>query len=271
MNTYYWLRQATSKIRFAPDRDAVRRELAGHLEERVEAEKTRGLSQGEAESIATAAMGDPDALAEELGRIHSPWWGYCWRASRAVLILAAVFAVCGVLADREALSLGSRPELPEKTSTYVTQRGMERSVMERWHPKGAKNLGGYRFTAPLAWVEQWTVEYEDLDGTMVHTEPCRLTVCLRADTWRFWEPCSTSQHLILNGTAADSQGNQYVYDGERMDCRGLFCETWQEPFTSWYLVYLDLPGPEDLPEWVDLPVGYGGDTIHVDLKGEVMR
>ena len=50
MSTYEWLRQATAKIRFSPDREAVRRELAGHLEERVEAEKARGLPQREAEA-----------------------------------------------------------------------------------------------------------------------------------------------------------------------------------------------------------------------------
>ena len=69
MSTYEWLRQATAKIRFSPDREAVRRELAGHLEERVEAEKARGLPQREAGAAAAAAMGDPDVLAEELGRI----------------------------------------------------------------------------------------------------------------------------------------------------------------------------------------------------------
>ena len=52
MSTYEWLRQATAKIRFSPDREAVRRELAGHLEERVEAEKARGLPQREAEAAA---------------------------------------------------------------------------------------------------------------------------------------------------------------------------------------------------------------------------
>ncbi len=75
MNAEYWLDTATEKIRFRPDRKAVRRELQDHLEDRMEAGKAQGLSPYEAEAAATAAMGDPVSLAEELGRIHSPWWG----------------------------------------------------------------------------------------------------------------------------------------------------------------------------------------------------
>ena len=54
-------------------------------------------------------------------------------------------------------------------------------------------------------------------------------------------------------------------------CRSFFCRTWSQPFTTWYMVYLYLPGPEEPPEWVDIPVGCGGDAIRVDLRGEVVR
>ena len=271
MSTYEWLRQATAKIRFSPDREAVRRELAGHLEERVEAEKARGLPQREAEAAAAAAMGDPDVLAEELGRIHSPWWGYLWRASRAALALLALCTVWAAGHDLlDCVNGWSRPELPGRESVYADDYGIEKSVLDRWRPRGAKKLGGYRFTVPMAWVEQWEAAYEDEEGTEVREDFCGLTVCLRADTWRFWEPCSPSQYMILDNTAADSQGNRYVYDSRRTDCRSFFCRTWSQPFTTWYMVYLYLPGPEEPPEWVDIPVGCGGDAIRVDLRGEVV-
>ena len=32
----------------------------------------------------------------------------------------------------------------------------------------------------------------------------------------------------------------------------------------------ELPGPEDVPEWVELSVGYGGGTVRVSLESEVM-
>lgn len=217
-------------------------------------------------------MGDPDVLAEELGRIHSPWWGYLWRASRAALALIALCTVWAAGHDLlDCVNGWSRPELPGRESVYADDYGIEKYVLDRWRPRGAKKLGGYRFTVPLAWVEQWEAAYEDEEGMEVREAFCGLTVCLRADTWRFWEPCSPSQYMILDNTAADSQGNRYVYDGQRTDCRSFFCRTWSQPFTTWYMVYLYLPGPEEPPEWVDIPVGCGGDAIRVDLRGEVVR
>ena len=59
MNAEYWLDLATEKIRFLPDRKAVRQELQDHLEDRMEAGKAKGLSPYEAEEAATAAMGTP--------------------------------------------------------------------------------------------------------------------------------------------------------------------------------------------------------------------
>lgn len=266
----HWLYLATAEIRFPPDREAVRQELRDHIADKTDAYVEKGLTLRAAEDAAVADMGDPEAIAPELGRLHRPWWGYFWRASRVALILAAFFAAFGIVSNRLSLYPVSRPDLPEQADAYVTRYGVEKSVMEKWRPKGSKNLGGYRFTAPLAWVEQWEVAYEDPDGTMVRLEPCQLAVCLRADTWKFWEPSSSSQFMILDNTVTDSLGNQYVYDGERTDCRTLFCETWQEHFTTWYVVYLDLPGPENPPEWVEIPVGYGGDRMRVDLTREAV-
>ena len=89
MNKKDWLDTATKKILFRPDRKAVRRELEAHLEDLREAS---GLD----EEAAVSAMGDPAALAEELGRLHRPWWGYLWRTSQIVLAGTVVF--CCLLA-----------------------------------------------------------------------------------------------------------------------------------------------------------------------------
>ena len=72
MNEKSWLDTATAKIRFRPDRRAVRRELEAHLEDLRE-------HTGLTEQAALEAMGDPGRIAEELGRIHRPWLGYLWR------------------------------------------------------------------------------------------------------------------------------------------------------------------------------------------------
>ena len=93
MNKKDWLDTATKKILFRPDRKAVRRELEAHLEDLREAS---GLD----EEAAVSAMGDPAALAEELGRLHRPWWGYLWRTSQIVLAGTVVFCcLLAVLAE----------------------------------------------------------------------------------------------------------------------------------------------------------------------------
>ncbi len=90
-----WLDTATRGIRFRPDRAAVRRELAAHLEDK-QADLQRifpDLSHQEAEARALASMGDPEELGRELAKIHRPWLGYLWAASRWALGLSLALAL----------------------------------------------------------------------------------------------------------------------------------------------------------------------------------
>lgn len=269
MTSESWLYRATREIRFVPDREAVRQELREHLADRVDAYMEQGQTLMEAEEAAVEAMGDPTEIAEELGRIHAPWWGYFWRASRVVLVLAVIVAVWGMLEQRPNL-LGARPELPEGDIYTNTTPGVEWSVLEKWRPEGTKNLGGYQFSAPMAWLMEREYDCEEEAGETVHAADTNLMVCLRADTWKFWEPCSDDQYMVLANVVSDSEGELYTQNEVPKGRRGLFCETWREPFATWYLVWLYLPGPEDVPEWVDIPIGYGGGTIRVNLTAEVI-
>lgn len=252
MNRLAWLDTATAKIRFRPDREAVRRELAAHLEDLRE-------EAGLTEEAAVEAMGDPDETAEELGRLHRPWWGYLWRVSRVVLVLAAAAAIVVVLLWCHEVNhavFGYRPELP-KGDVYVSSRLREWTVLEKWEPVGTKTLGGYRFSVPAV----CSVRQE--------TTPTYLIIFLRADTWRFWEPLTSNQFLLLPYDASDNLGNLYHFDlfaGEP-DFQDSFCQTWAGVFTTWYLIWLKLPG--DAPEWVDIPLGYGGNVLRVNLGSEV--
>lgn len=156
MNRLEWLDTATKKILFRPDRKAVRKELEAHFEDLREAS---GLD----DEAAAAAMGDPEAVAEELGRLHRPWWGYLWQASRMILVLAFIlWFLCGQRYGFSELKnwMYAMPSLPEEvTEDYhppgYTQPGNV-SVLELWHPAGTKNLGHYRLTVPAAWLEQGT-------------------------------------------------------------------------------------------------------------------
>lgn len=279
MNAEYWLDLATEKIRFLPDRKAVRQELQDHLEDRMEAGKAKGLSPYEAEQAATAAMGDPEALAEELARVHSPWWGRLWRLSQwalAIAVLVTVFSALPRLWEeiRYEMQGPSFPLSVEKgsyTREYYANYTKEITVPEIWDIDGSVNLGHYRFTVSGAWVEEWTVSGED-------PYPVRqLVITLQADTWRFWEPLYASQFMILDHMPADSDGNAYGYDVDTApgadEPLPLFCEAFQRGATTWLRVELNQTRELDdwfIPDWVDIPVGCGGDVLRVDLSKGVI-
>lgn len=279
MNADYWLDTATSKIRFTPDRKAVRRELQDHLEDRMEAGKAQGLSPYEAETAATAAMGDPVALAEELARVHSPWWGRLWRLSQwalAIVLLATVFSAVPRLREYLQYQMYDPPfpfsaEEGSYTREYYADYTKEIRVPKVWDIDGSVELGHYRFTVSGAWVEEWTVSGED-------PYPVRqLVITLRADTWRFWEPLSDSQFMILDNMAADDGSKIYYYGmdppAEKEEPLSLFCETFQRGATTWLRVELNQTQEIDdwsVPDWVDIPVGYGGDVLRVDLSKGVI-
>lgn len=279
MNADYWLDTATSKIRFTPDRKAVRRELQDHLEDRMEAGKAQGLSPYEAETAATAAMGDPVALAEELGRIHSPWWGRLWRLSQwalAIVLLATVFSAVPRLREYLQYQMYNPPfpfsaEEGSYTREYYADYTKEIRVPKVWDIDGSVELGHYRFTVSGAWVEEWTVSGDD-------PYPVRqLVITLKASTWRFWEPLNGGQSMILENLAADDGGKVYYYGmdppAEEEEPLSLFCETFQRGSSTWLRVELNQTQELDdwsVPDWVDIPVGYGGDVLRVDLSKGVI-
>ncbi len=95
-----WLTAATRGVRFPPDREEVRAELAAHLEDRAEDLRRvfPELTGEEAEERALKEMGDASKIGEALAKIHTPWLGWLWAASKILLGLAlAVLAVSALL------------------------------------------------------------------------------------------------------------------------------------------------------------------------------
>ncbi len=72
------------------ERRAIRGELTGHLEDRAEALRSRGLDEAQAVAAAVAAMGDPEHIGRELNRQYPLGW---LLLSRCALALAAVLAL----------------------------------------------------------------------------------------------------------------------------------------------------------------------------------
>lgn len=83
-------------IRFGPDRAEVRAELCAHLEDKA-ADLRRifpDMTDEEAGVQALREMGDAAEIGKEMARLHKPWLGYLWMASRVLLGLAlALLAV----------------------------------------------------------------------------------------------------------------------------------------------------------------------------------
>lgn len=221
----------------------------------------------------------PAALAEELARVHSPWWGWLWRLSHwawPLPILVTVFSAVPQLWEDIRYEMRSSPfpfsaEEGSYTWEYYADYTKEITVPEVWDISGAVDLGHYRFTVSGAWVEEWTVFGED-------PYPVRqLVITLQANTWRFWEPLYASQFMILDHMLADSDGNTYGYDVDTVpgadEPLPLFCEAFQRGAAAWLRVELNQTRDMDgwsVPEWVDIPVGYGGDVLRVDLSKGVI-
>ena len=267
-----WVEEATRKIRFKPDRAAVGRELDGHIRDIRDKYEAQGLSPYDAEMKATEDMGDPAAIAEDLGRIHRPYWGWLWRLSQwvlGILLVWAVFAGIGYVRDYLAYP-PTEIELPQLPEAVESNGAWTRRLLEHWDIGGSVNLGGYRFTVPLAYLQEITYEGSE-DYTPLKYE---LTVCLRASTWRFWEPIDGGQYMILSHEAVDSAGTRYgrwepgLFSEETH--RSYFCNTYSDgPFAVWYEIELDIPGGE-MPDWVDIPVGYGEECLRVNFAEEVV-
>lgn len=80
----YWCVQATSRIRYGPDRKRVYGELRLHMEDRKDAFVAQGLTEEAAMNKTLEAMGSALEIAPQLGAIHSPFWGYFLRVCRVL-------------------------------------------------------------------------------------------------------------------------------------------------------------------------------------------
>lgn len=269
----YWLETATQKIRFSGDREAVRRELESHLLEREERYLAQGMTEAEASRAATADMGDPTEVAEALGRIHAPWWGYLWKISRWILVIAALWAVFLTIAELKPwgrLQVTFPQYDPKAGDISVSAGEREHEVLTVWKPDVRLKLGRYRVTVPRAYLE-YSEPFTLDDGYEVaasHT----LHIWIKSTTWRLWEPMAADQFMVLDRYAADSAGTVYGWDPQRdsEEVRSLFCHSYTNPLSVWWDVELEIPDNQ-VPNWVDIPLGYGGDTIRVDLTKEAIR
>ena len=87
-----WCDEAISYIRFPPDREAVKRELLWHMEDKRDAYEQEGLDSYDAEQRAIRDMGPAKDTGLLLRKIHRPYLGWLWRISQWALAIALILA-----------------------------------------------------------------------------------------------------------------------------------------------------------------------------------
>lgn len=265
---YKWVERATAKIRFRPDQRAVAKELTEHIQDLRDHYGETGMGEEAAEAAALAAMGDPETIADELGRLHRPWLGYLWRMSQG-LLLAAV-GVCLVLCAMQVLSSFAQVSLYDLPGWEVYDRLTwkaetvigEPDELEGYEliPSGLVTTGGYTIRAERAVMR--------CVGDPTREAPWwSLILYLHIDVgWRgeelYWGP-----NVIAE--VRDSAGDRYSNGSHGSSRCYRFVSSSAVPILGQKVV-LALDGVPEDTAWVEIDVGYGelARTLHVALTKE---
>ena len=129
-----WLRDAVGGIKYKPDRKRVAKELYEHLIARNEDFLAQGVPEREADELVVRAMGDPEETRRMLAEVYKPFWGNVIIALRTLVVIALIWAVLALVANRFFF---------DNMSGYAPREG---TVIERTIPQSASvRCGDYRF------------------------------------------------------------------------------------------------------------------------------
>ena len=259
--TSAWLHTAVAGIRFKPDRAAVEAELREHIEDKT-LDLMRifpDMTAEEAEDRALSQMGDPEEIGKELAKIHKPWLGYLWRASRALAVLACLWLVSFGLLRGDDAYLGDDPR-----SEWWDFDGLPGTAV-MGEDDDVRYLPGEDPDQLLALEPGLTETVEGqkvslLRAALWREEDGRLALyCyLRVETWRFWERGRLRDQWM---TVTDSVGNVYglgINSPEDPASGGLLNGLQQGGFGPFHSGYeLSLRGLAPAAEWVRLDYGPG--------------
>lgn len=258
MNGFQWLYIATRGIRFRPDRESVRAELAAHLEDK-QADLMRifpEMSQEEVEHRAVESMGDAWEVRKQLAKIHRPWLGYLWRLSQVLAVVACLWLVSFGLLQGEDAYLGDNPysewwDVDDLPGTAVMGDDDDLRYLPGDDPNQllALEIGQTEQVAGQNVSLRRAALWQGEDGL-------ELYLYLRVDTWRFWERGVLREEWMK---VTDDRGNCYVLGGESGEhpedgslMNGLSMEGFG-PFHSGYEVYIRNLDPE--ARWIYLDYG----------------
>ena len=264
-----WLNTAVSGIRFKSDREAVEAELRGHLEDKVaDLQRMYHLDREAAEEMALRQMGDAEEIGREMAKIHKPWWGYLWQASR-VLVFAALaglmlmWILVGFNTGQDPV-FGAAPSYewwdfdgyPGNAKMDGWLQGKARYELSK-DPKQlmAKEVG------QSVWINGQRIAMRH--ATIWRTEEGEtLYLSLRLETPRFWERGELEEQWF---NLTDNLGKEYDHAWTLVNFRGA------GPFHQ--CVEVTLKNVDPAAEWVRLDYGLGEPlfSLTAELDREVEK
>ena len=199
-----WCESAVSGIRYKPDRSKVYDELRAHLEDRCAAMQDAGVPEAEAVKRTLTAMGSAEEVAEQMEKIHRPFWGYLLRAARWLLLIAAVLALFTV--PHWIANQGISTEESMFPDIYFEHDTLENGELhgERVfyaEPMARDFSDGYRFTLTKAseWHEEGLIDGRKIDDN---------SFFLSVEVFNL-RPWMQYSEALREFYAVDSLGNRY--------------------------------------------------------------
>lgn len=220
-----WCDDVVQQVRFRPDRAAIGRELTDHYQDHVRDLERVGYDRKLAEQRALTAMGDAEEVGRALDRVHRPWLGWLWIASRAVLVLTVIVCLLSLPSTGAFFHMLKNTLFPpEDPGGYQAIAGSYSALNEQegvtvWRSMGtleaqSAELPGY--TLSLLEGQWW--QYND---TFFRGE-----CLLRLEPEHLWYglPEDVLDDLVLTGSGG-----------------GLFCNVKYDPFPyedgdNWFLI-----------------------------------
>ena len=270
-----WLDTASGKVRFPPDRKAVREELRAHLEDKADDLQRiyPDLSRGEAERMAIEQMGDAGEIGDALAALHHPLLGYLWYGARAALVLALLFTVLFVCLQPRFIN-DLQDGNWETERLEIRYKGAEE--LGSWTAPDPVELDHYILEVPAAarMEESWQLEST---GERIGCQSGAIRLRLTAK--RFWNrPEGENLGLERGLTAVDEFGKKISFPRlEPRDSWEYFVLRDEVPFTpgeqGWSWQEYELLARNITPgaRWVELGLKLEEEefTLRVDLPEQV--